>query len=161
MIEFLLSASTSYNSRSSFFLLLRYTDLYPRKFIHVLSRSEKPISEGGDLHPLYPKDIGFAYDSEAYIKNETALSGCDFLPPSLLEVFLRKPASSDESYGKLAIYCTPTVPGQCRLIGSNILINSLDKKKAKGLSIYSLKIPLFLKHVLGSLFLVNLKIRSE
>ena len=120
----------------------------------TISRSEIPVSEGGDYYSHYPNDRGFAYEADIKMNNSSYEASYDFLPPSLFDVNLQKPYLNN-SYAKLVFYCTPTVPGQCRLIGSNILINSLDKKKAKGLSIYSLKIPLFLKHVLGSLFLVS------
>jgi len=150
-----------------YFLFLRYTDLHPVSLVKSTSRSEIPVSEGGDFNPLYPKDKGFAFEFQFTLrnvtnkrildtfKNGTVEASADFQPPTLFEFILLKPKSPDDAYAKLILYCTPTAPGQSRLIGSNILVGSADKKKASGILVYAQKIPLFLKHSLGSLFLVR------
>ena len=120
----------------------------------VKSSSEVPISDGGALDSAFPQDVGFAYRSVA-INSSAPASVFDFHPPCLLKI----EDIVDETTGSksiIALYCTPTVPGHARHIGSNILIRGRDRKAPKGLFVYGKQIPIWLLHALGSVFLVSL-----
>ncbi|MBD2169271.1 Rieske 2Fe-2S domain-containing protein [Calothrix membranacea FACHB-236] len=74
----------------------------------------------------------------------------DFQPPSHMRI-----VSTSIDGGKLilALYATPTRPGWCRHIGSQVLVKNESGKTPKGLGIFGLPMPTWLGHVLSSLFL--------
>jgi phenylpropionate dioxygenase-like ring-hydroxylating dioxygenase large terminal subunit len=53
----------------------------------------------------------------------------------------------------LALYATPTRPGWCRHIGCQVLVKNEAGKLPKGLAFFGLPMPIWLGHVLASLFL--------
>ncbi|MUG93425.1 Rieske 2Fe-2S domain-containing protein [Scytonema sp. UIC 10036] len=74
----------------------------------------------------------------------------DFQPPCHMRI-----VSSNTDGGKLilALYATPTRPGWCRHIGCQVLVKNDAGQKPKGLGIFGLPMPIWLGHVLSSLFL--------
>jgi len=120
--------------------------LYLKK---ITSLSEIPISDGGQFDSKYPGDVGFAYEIDQN-DNSTNPSTDDFRPPVLNKI------TSNLGNGAkfvLALYATPTRPGFCRHIGTQILIKGADNKAPPGLGFYALPLPLWLLHPLASLFL--------
>lgn len=74
----------------------------------------------------------------------------DFQPPSLMRV-----VSTYKDGGQLilALYATPTRPGWCRHIGTQVLVKNEAGKKPEGIGFFALPMPTWLGHVLASLFL--------
>lgn len=92
---------------------------------------------------------GFAYDVTP-IPDTLARSGHDFQPPCLMRI-----SSEFKDGGQLilVLYAVPTRPGWCRHIGRQVLIKNDVGKVPSGLAFFSLPMPTWLSHVLGSLFL--------
>ncbi|MBF2007808.1 MAG: Rieske 2Fe-2S domain-containing protein [Chlorogloeopsis fritschii C42_A2020_084] len=74
----------------------------------------------------------------------------DFQPPCHMRIVS---TSKDGSKLILALYATPTRPGWCRHIGCQVLVKNEAGKIPKGLGIFGLPMPIWLGHVLASLFL--------
>ncbi|MEY3255793.1 MAG: Phenoxybenzoate dioxygenase subunit alpha [Cyanobacteriota bacterium] len=74
----------------------------------------------------------------------------DFQPPCQMRI-----VSTFKDGGQLilVLYATPTRPGWCRHIGCQVLIKNEAGKKPGGLAIFGLPMPIWLGHVLASLFL--------
>jgi phenylpropionate dioxygenase-like ring-hydroxylating dioxygenase large terminal subunit len=74
----------------------------------------------------------------------------DFQPPCHMRI-----ASEYEDGGKfiLALYASPTKPGWCRHIGCQVLVKNEQGKVPKGLGFFALPMPIWLGHILASLFL--------
>ena len=74
----------------------------------------------------------------------------DFQPPCQMRI-----VTSFKDGGKLilALYAVPTRPGWCRHIGRQILVKNDAGKTPPGLGFYALPMPIWLNHILGSLFL--------
>lgn len=80
------------------------------------------------------------------------VSTTEFRPPCLVKII------SDYEDGArftLVLYATPTKPGFCRHIGTQLLIANENKKYPPGLGIYALPMPAWLLHPLGTLFMVR------
>lgn len=107
-------------------------------------------AEGGQLDESSPADAGFANLVESPLQPSTTTSTNDFRPPCLHKITTTFPSGAKSI---LALYATPTRPGFCRHIGANILIRGEDFKVPPGLGFYTLPLPAWLLHVLGSLFL--------
>ena len=75
----------------------------------------------------------------------------EFNPPSQVHISQEYP----ESGGKfvLALYASPTRPGWVRHIGCQVLVEGEDGKLPPGLGIFALPMPIWLSHVLASVFL--------
>ena len=74
----------------------------------------------------------------------------DFQPPCLMRIAT---TLVDGSGVVLALYVTPTRPGWCRHIGSQVILKSPSGRSPRGLAFFSLPLPTWLLHVLASLFL--------
>ncbi len=74
----------------------------------------------------------------------------DFQPPCHMRI-----VTNYQDGGKLilALYAIPTRPGWCRHIGCQVLIKNEAGKTPKGLGFFALPMPIWLGHVLASLFL--------
>ena len=74
----------------------------------------------------------------------------DFQPPCLMRI-----TTEFKQGGRLilVLYAVPTRPGYCRHIGRQILVKNEQGKVPPGLAFFSLPMPVWLSHVLGSLFL--------
>jgi phenylpropionate dioxygenase-like ring-hydroxylating dioxygenase large terminal subunit len=74
----------------------------------------------------------------------------DFQPPCHMRI-----ATTYKDGGKLilALYAIPTRPGWCRHIGCQVLVKNEAGKTPKGLGFFALPMPIWLGHVLASLFL--------
>jgi phenylpropionate dioxygenase-like ring-hydroxylating dioxygenase large terminal subunit len=74
----------------------------------------------------------------------------DFQPPCHMRI-----ASTFENGGQLilALYATPTRPGWCRHIGCQILVKNEANKTPPGLGFFALPMPIWLGHILASVFL--------
>ncbi len=74
----------------------------------------------------------------------------DFQPPCYMRIVT---TFKDEGQLILALYATPTRPGWCRHIGCQVLVKNESGKKPGGLAFFGVPMPIWLGHVLGSLFL--------
>jgi phenylpropionate dioxygenase-like ring-hydroxylating dioxygenase large terminal subunit len=74
----------------------------------------------------------------------------NFRPPCLNKVVTD---NLDGTKTILALYATPTKPGHCRFFILQLLINSKNNKKAKGIGIFTIRMPTWLLHILSNLFL--------
>lgn len=74
----------------------------------------------------------------------------DFQPPCLMRIAT---TFTDGGQLILALYATPTRPGWCRHIGCQVLVKNEAGKTPKGLGFFALPMPVWLGHVLASLFL--------
>lgn len=74
----------------------------------------------------------------------------DFQPPCLMKITSR---FTDQGQLILVLYATPTRPGWCRHIGCQVLVKNQAGKNPKGLAFFALPMPVWLGHVLASLFL--------
>ncbi|EDX87484.1 Pheophorbide a oxygenase family [Synechococcus sp. PCC 7335] len=74
----------------------------------------------------------------------------DFQPPCLMRISTEFEGSAQLI---LVLYATPTLPGQCRHIGQQILVKDSTGKTPKGLAFFGLPMPTWLSHILASLFL--------
>ena len=74
----------------------------------------------------------------------------DFQPPCHMRI-----VSTFKDGGKLilALYATPPRPGWCRHIGCQVFVKNQAGKMPKGLGFFGLPMPIWLNHVLASLFL--------
>ncbi|MEA5509872.1 Rieske 2Fe-2S domain-containing protein [Crocosphaera sp. UHCC 0190] len=74
----------------------------------------------------------------------------DFQPPCHMRI-----VSTFKDGGKfiLALYVIPTRPGWCRHIGCQILVKNDQGKLPKGIAFFALPMPIWLGHILASLFL--------
>jgi len=74
----------------------------------------------------------------------------DFQPPCYMKI-----VTTFVDGGKLilALYASPTRPGWCRHIGCQVLVKNEAGKRPKGLAFFALPMPIWLTHVLASLFL--------
>ena len=74
----------------------------------------------------------------------------DFQPPSHMRI-----SSINQDGGKLilALYAIPTRPGWCRHIGCQVFVKDEKGKLPGGLSFFGSSLPVWLTHVLASLFL--------
>ncbi len=92
---------------------------------------------------------GFAYEITPLAPNiEQTVH--DFQPPSHMRI-----VSTFKDGGKLilALYATPTRPGWCRHIGCQVLVKNEALKTPKGIAFFALPMPIWLGHVLASVFL--------
>jgi Pheophorbide a oxygenase len=131
----------------------RYNDSVPLGHVRMPSRSEVPVTEGGEYNPLYPEDRGFKHQVINARVTDT-FSTNDFRPPCLNKITSVLPSGAMMI---LALYATPTKPGYCRHVGAQILVKpkSGEGKKAAGLGFYGIPMPTWLLHVAASLFLVS------
>lgn len=92
---------------------------------------------------------GFAYEITPTAPNiKQAIN--DFQPPCLMRsVSILK----DGGQLILVLYAIPTRPGWCRNIGCQVLVKNESNKTPPGLGFFGLKMPIWLSHVLASLFL--------
>ncbi|HEY9804679.1 MAG TPA: Rieske 2Fe-2S domain-containing protein [Leptolyngbyaceae cyanobacterium] len=74
----------------------------------------------------------------------------DFQPPCYMKI---TSTSKDSGQLILALYATPTRPGWCRHIGCQVFVKNSQGKKPQGLAFFGLPLPIWLVHVLASLFL--------
>lgn len=74
----------------------------------------------------------------------------DFQPPCLMKI---TSTFTDEGQLILVLYATPTRPGWCRHIGTQILIKNPQGKLPPGLGFFALPMPTWLGHILASMFL--------
>ncbi|AFY95955.1 Rieske 2Fe-2S domain-containing protein [Chamaesiphon minutus] len=74
----------------------------------------------------------------------------DFQPPCLMKITT---TFTDEGQLILVLYATPTRPGWCRHIGTQILVKNPQGKLPPGLGFFALPMPTWLGHILASLFL--------
>lgn len=74
----------------------------------------------------------------------------DFQPPCHMRI-----VANYRDGGKmiLALYAIPTRPGWCRHIGCQVLVKNDAGKMPKGLGFFALPMPIWLGHILASLFL--------
>ena len=91
--------------------------------------------------------FGFAVTSTPAIIERTIH---DFQPPCHMRI-----VTDFKDGGKLilALYAIPTRPGWCRHIGRQILIKNEAGKTPPGLGFFALPMPIWLNHILASLFL--------
>jgi len=92
---------------------------------------------------------GFSYEITPTAAN-IAQAIHDFQPPCHMKI-----VSTDTDGGQLilALYATPTRPGWCRHIGCQVLVKNQAGQNPKGLGFFGLPMPIWLGHVLASLFL--------
>ena len=92
---------------------------------------------------------GFSFAITPTSKNVSSATN-DFQPPCLMKI-----TTTFEDGGKLilVLYATPTRPGWCRHIGCQILIKNEAGKNPPGLGFFALPMPIWLGHILASLFL--------
>jgi phenylpropionate dioxygenase-like ring-hydroxylating dioxygenase large terminal subunit len=74
----------------------------------------------------------------------------DFQPPCLMKITT---IFTDEGQLILVLYATPTRPGWCRHIGTQILVKNPQGKLPPGLGFFALPMPTWLGHILASMFL--------
>ncbi len=74
----------------------------------------------------------------------------DFQPPCLMKITM---TFTDEGQLILVLYATPTRPGWCRHIGTQILVKNPQGKLPPGLGFFALPMPTWLGHILASMFL--------
>jgi phenylpropionate dioxygenase-like ring-hydroxylating dioxygenase large terminal subunit len=74
----------------------------------------------------------------------------DFQPPCLMKI---TSTFTDEGQLILVLYATPTRPGWCRHIGAQVLVKNKAGKLPPGLGFFALPMPIWLGHVLASVFL--------
>jgi phenylpropionate dioxygenase-like ring-hydroxylating dioxygenase large terminal subunit len=74
----------------------------------------------------------------------------DFLPPCLMKI---TSTFTDGGQLILVLYATPTRPGWCRHIGAQVLVKNQAGKLPPGLGFFALPMPIWLGHVLASVFL--------
>jgi phenylpropionate dioxygenase-like ring-hydroxylating dioxygenase large terminal subunit len=74
----------------------------------------------------------------------------DFQPPCLMKITT---AFVDGGKLILILYATPTKPGWCRHIGAQILVKNDQGKLPPGLGFFALPMPIWLGHILASIFL--------
>lgn len=74
----------------------------------------------------------------------------DFQPPCYMKIAI---TTVDEGKLILALYASPIRPGWCRHIGCQVLVKNKAGKIPKGLAFFALPMPIWLNHVLASLFL--------
>jgi phenylpropionate dioxygenase-like ring-hydroxylating dioxygenase large terminal subunit len=127
----------------------RYKDAKPLLMNRIQSLSEIPISEGGQYDPSHPQDAGFAFEVRQTNETQNPATN-DFRPPVLQKITSYLPNGAKFI---LALYATPTRPGFCRHIGTQILIKGEDMKAPPGLGFYAFPLPKWLLHPLASLFL--------
>lgn len=134
----------------------RYNDPAHLKVTKVLSRSEIPVKEGGELIEGHEEDAGFKHIIEMPSRKESILGekgnvdSNDFRPPCLQKITTEYPSGAKLI---LALYATPTKPGYCRHIGAQVLIKDKEGKVPKGLGMFALPMPKWLLHSTASLFL--------
>lgn len=92
---------------------------------------------------------GFAYEITPTAPN-IAQAIHDFQPPCHMKIVT---TGTDGGQLILALYATPTRPGWCRHIGCQVLVKNEAGKESKGLGFFGLPMPIWLGHVLASLFL--------
>jgi phenylpropionate dioxygenase-like ring-hydroxylating dioxygenase large terminal subunit len=112
----------------------RYTDAR----YYDMERRRPMETQGGFSYAITPSGPGI---SEAVH---------DFQPPCLMRIATR---TADGAGLVLVLYATPTRPGWCRHFGSQVLLKSPSGRSPRGLAFFSLPLPAWLLHVLGSLFL--------
>lgn len=74
----------------------------------------------------------------------------DFQPPCHMRIVTK---FKDGAQLILALYASPTRPGWCRHIGCQVLVKNEAGQTPKGLAFFALPMPIWLGHVLASLFL--------
>ncbi|BCL36531.1 Rieske 2Fe-2S domain-containing protein [Nostoc sp. MS1] len=104
-----------------------------------------------DMIPVRPISTqnGFAFEIQP-TQGDTVQAIHDFQPPCYMKIVA---TSKDGGQLILALYATPTRPGWCRHIGCQVFIKNPQGKKPQGLSFFGLPLPIWLTHVLASLFL--------
>ncbi len=104
-----------------------------------------------DMLPLreMSTEDGFAYEITP-IPETTKTVLHDFQPPCHMRIVSEL---TDGGKSILALYVTPTRPGWCRSVGCQILVKNDEGKTPKGFGFFALPMPIWLNHVLGSLFL--------
>lgn len=75
-----------------------------------------------------------------------------FKPPCLMRIELSDRGSQNQTY--LALFNVPTTPGHSRLIGCNVMVSPKSSKGGStGFGMFTLPMPKWALHILGSLFL--------
>jgi hypothetical protein len=134
--------------------IARYKDPSNIEFESMPSRTQIPISEGGEFNSHYPEDVGFK--NKVLNKNfPHAESFNDFRPPCLQKITSKM---ADGSTTILALYATPTTPGYCKHIGAQVVIPPAEKPKGSKTALIGLlafPMPFWFQHILASVFLVS------
>ena len=92
---------------------------------------------------------GFAFDVLTSLTKITTATH-DFKPPCLMKITF---TFSDGGQLILVLYATPTKPGWCRHMGRQVFIKNNAGKHPPGLGVLALPMPIWLGHIIGSLFL--------
>lgn len=105
-----------------------------------------------DMLPLrgMSTEDGFAYEITP-LPDSVKQAAHDFQPPCHMKIYLVPKEGGGKSI--LALYVTPTRPGWCRSIGCQILVKNDEGKTPKGMGFFALPLPVWLSHILGSLFI--------
>lgn len=93
---------------------------------------------------------GFSFGVVQEGKTPIAEAIHDFQPPCLMKI---TSTFTDEGQLILVLYATPTRPGWCRHIGAQILVKNKQGKLPPGLGFFALPMPIWLGHILASVFL--------
>jgi phenylpropionate dioxygenase-like ring-hydroxylating dioxygenase large terminal subunit len=93
---------------------------------------------------------GFAFGVTQSAGSSASEVEHDFQPPCLMKITT---TFTDEGQLILVLYATPTRPGWCRHIGTQILVKNPQGKLPPGLGFFALPMPTWLGHILASMFL--------
>eukprot|EP01035_Chromulina_nebulosa_P016951 gene16951-22443_t len=129
----------------------RYKDAEPFTLERTKSLTEIPKEEGGLFDPAFPSDVGYNHIVK-YAKPKETISTFDFRPPTLNKIVAEYPSGARTL---LVLYATPTKPGYCKHIGTNILIKGRDGSLPAGLGLFAKPLPTWFLHALASTFLVS------
>jgi len=93
---------------------------------------------------------GFSFEVNPPVLPNAEQTINDFQPPCYMRI-----ASTYEGDTQmlLALYAIPTRPGWCRHIGCQVLVKNEQGKRPPGIAFFALPMPVWLGHVLSSLFL--------
>mmetsp|Transcript_22198 Transcript_22198/g.28788 ORF Transcript_22198/g.28788 Transcript_22198/m.28788 type:complete len:560 (-) Transcript_22198:129-1808(-) len=108
------------------------------------------IKNGTEVLEGYPQDTGFKHKilgMESLSSSVTTTN--DFRPPCLVKI-----TSEFEKGAKsiLVLYATPTKPGYCRHIGTQVFVSDEEGNAPSGLGVFA-KLPKWLLHISGAFFL--------
>jgi phenylpropionate dioxygenase-like ring-hydroxylating dioxygenase large terminal subunit len=101
------------------------------------------------LRELSTQD-GFAFGVSQESGSPFVEAKHDFQPPCLMKI---TSTFTDEGQLILVLYATPTRPGWCRHIGAQVLVKNKAGKLPPGLGFFALPMPIWLGHILASVFL--------
>jgi phenylpropionate dioxygenase-like ring-hydroxylating dioxygenase large terminal subunit len=126
---------------------------YPVAVVDFLDRSRPHKIEllGYDMPALRKISTQEGFSFAVTTTDETIDQAVhDFQPPCHMRI-----AANYRDGGKLilALYAIPTRPGWCRHIGCQVFVKNDAGKMPKGLGFFALPMPVWLGHILASLFL--------